>query len=182
MKVFNAIIGVFAVFGSLYCILWPGISFLNAGWIVAMLLFMWGVCSIISAIFLKQENKKDTGLAGSGFVGLLLGVAAAVISLLAMTVPSIELMFDMIIFWIFIFWLMFTGVFSIVKAVKHKNDDENSSRWIFSLVLGIIMILIALFCVCDWLLTAQIIGTLIGIGLLVSGIRLIFSAFEPSYE
>ena len=184
MKVFNAIIGVFAIFGSLYCILWPGESFLNAGWVVALLLLMWGVCSIVSAVFCKKEEKEgkeSKELAGKGTVGLALGIAAAVISLLALFVPAVEVMFDIIILLIFVFWLLFSGIYSIVKAIKNSKTSE-SNGWIFSLILGILMVLIGLFCVSNLLFEIALVGVIIGIGLMVAGVRLISSAFEPSYE
>ncbi len=184
MKVFNAIIGVFAIFGSLYCIFWPEESFLNAGWVVAILLLMWGICSIVSAIFFKRdqkEGKEGKELAGTGTVGLLLGIGAAVVSLLALFVPAVEALFYIIILLVFVFWLLFYGVYSIVKAIKSsKNSDSNG--WIFSLILGIIMVLIGLFCISDLLFEVALIGVIIGIGLMVAGVRLISSAFEPSFE
>ena len=43
MKVLNFIFGLLSVIGAFYCIFYPGLTFLNSGWIVTILLGMWGL-------------------------------------------------------------------------------------------------------------------------------------------
>lgn len=38
MKVFNCILGILTVLASIYCIFYPGLTFLNVGWIVTIIL------------------------------------------------------------------------------------------------------------------------------------------------
>ena len=48
MKVFNCILGILTVLASIYCIFYPGLTFLNCGWIVTIILGLWGISSIVS--------------------------------------------------------------------------------------------------------------------------------------
>ena len=50
MKVFNCIFGILSIIGAIYCMFYPGLTFLNAGWIVTILLGVWGICSVIDYI------------------------------------------------------------------------------------------------------------------------------------
>lgn len=47
MKVFNCILGILTVLASIYCIFYPGLTFLNIGWIVTIILGLWGISSIV---------------------------------------------------------------------------------------------------------------------------------------
>lgn len=47
MKVFNCIFGILSIIGAIYCMFYPGLTFLNTGWIVTILLGVWGICSVI---------------------------------------------------------------------------------------------------------------------------------------
>ena len=57
MKVFNCIFGILSIIGAIYCMFYPGLTFLNAGWIVTILLGVWGICSVID-YFAKRKKAK----------------------------------------------------------------------------------------------------------------------------
>lgn len=60
MKVFNCIFGVLSILGAVYCMFFPGISFLNTGWIVAILLGVYGMSSIFGYFSSSTTEKKVT--------------------------------------------------------------------------------------------------------------------------
>lgn len=177
MKVFNCIFGVFSVIGAVYCIFFPGISFLNAGWIVAILIGIYGTCSIFEyfANPVRKENK-DKGFVASGVLGLVVGIAAAVLSFIAMFSTGMRAILDITILFIFVFWLINSGIFGIIGAVKQKKSG--GKLWILSLILGIAVIIAGLYGVTHLLFTAVSIGYIIGFELMIYGIRLIMSVFE----
>ena len=94
MKVLNFIFGLLSVIGAFYCIFYPGLTFLNSGWIVTILLGMWGICSVIDYFLKRKKSKSEQSEAVMGTLGLIVGIAAAVVSVLAMFIPSIRLVFD----------------------------------------------------------------------------------------
>ena len=44
MKVINGIVGVLSIFGAIYCLFFPGLSFINIGWVITTILGIFGIC------------------------------------------------------------------------------------------------------------------------------------------
>lgn len=172
MKVFNCILGFFAILGGIYCTVFPGITFLNSGIILAILLGVMGLCSVFEFI----ANRKNKELLASGIVELILGIGSAVISILAIYSPAIRLMLDILVLMMFVCWLIYSGVTGIFTAVAVKK--LGSKMWVFSLVMSILTILTGLFAASHLLFTVFAIGYMIGFGFTVYGLRLILSVFE----
>ena len=113
-----------------------------------------------------------------GTFGLVLGIAAAVFSVLALFFPGIRAMLDIIILCMFAGWLIVSGISSI--AVSFTIKKTGSKRWILSLILGILVLIGGIYGIFHMLFVAQTIGILIGILLLTYGFRLILSVFEKN--
>jgi len=182
MKVFNAIIGVLAIFGALFCIFWPAVSFLNVGWIVAFVLFLWGVCAIVTYAMDKSRGHKDNDKAASGVLGLVFGIAACVVSILAIFIPEIKAIFMVIILVLLVLFLILAGVKNIIQAFKDKKDEATSKGWVGKLILGIIQILCGILGIASWLFAATLLGILMGVMLGVFGCTLIASVFSKDDE
>lgn len=177
MKVINGIIGVLSILGAIYCLFFPGLSFLNAGWVITTILGIFGICSIIF-YFTKKKIYKHLMIEGiHGVFGLVVGIAAAVVSILAIFVPSIQLALDVIILIIFAIWMIVDGISSIAEAFVMKKVSTSKS-WILALVLGIIMLILGIYGICHLVFVARAIGIMIGIMLMSYGIKLIASLFE----
>jgi len=180
MKTFNCILGFFSILGAVYCILFPGATFLSSSLIVAILLGIMGICSIFE-FATNRERKEEQGrkkLVANGVVGLIFGIAAAVLFVLAIFVPSVRAIMDIIILLMFVFWLIYAGVIGIFKAVALKK--HGGKMWVFSLVMSILLVVTGLYGATHLVYAAFAIGYMIGIELLVYGIRLIMSAFEKN--
>ncbi len=179
MKVFNCILGLFAVFGAIYCMFYPGLTFLSSGWIVAMLLGVYGICSIFEYFANpERKEKKNGGLVAGGVLGLILGIASAVLSVLALFNAGIRASLDLTILFMFAFWLIFSGIASVCNSVTLKK--KGGKMWIFTLILGVVVILTGFYGAIHPLFTALSIGYIIGIELMIYGVRLIMSLFEKS--
>ena len=109
-----------------------------------------------------------------GAFGLVVGIAAAVVSILAIFVPSIQAVLDLIILIIFAIWMILDGVSSIAESFAMKKASTSKS-WILALVLGIIMLI---YGICHLIFVARFIGITMGIMLMSYGIKLIASLFE----
>lgn len=178
MKTFNCILGCFGVLGAVYCMFFPGATFLSSGLIVAILLGVMGICSIFE--FATNKEAKNTQgrkkLAANGVIELIFGIGAAVLSVLAIFIPWVRAMLDIMILIMFVFWLIYSGVTGIFTAVAIKK--LGSKMWVFSLIMNILLIITGLYGATHLVYAAFAIGYMIGITLLVYGIRLIMSAFE----
>lgn len=179
MKVFNCILGVFSVFGSIYCMFFPGATFLSSGWIAAILLGVMGICSIFEYIRNRKEKGENTDkkLVANGALGLVFGICAAVMSVLALFLPSVRGIIDITILLMFVFWLVYAGIIGIFGATEQKKLG-GGKMWVFTLVMSILMIVTGVYAVTHLLYAAFAIGFMIGIELMVYGVRLIMSVFE----
>lgn len=176
MKIFNCILGVLSIIGAIYCIFYPGMSFLNSGWIAAILLGVWGICAIFDFLSKHNEKNKSKSEAVMGILGLVAGISAAMVSILAMFMPGIRLILDIIILCIFAGWLIISGISSTIESFKAKKAARKS--WIVTLILGVLVLLAGIYGIFNLLFVAQTIGLLIGILLMTYGFRLILSVFE----
>lgn len=178
MKTFNCILGGFSVAGAAYCMLFPGKTFLSSALIVAILLGIMGVCSIFE--FASSRERRDEAgrkkLAANGVLQLVLGIGAAVLSILAVFYAPVRAVLDVIILIIFIFWLIYSGTIGIFRAVRAKKSGVK--MWAVSFVMSILLIVTGLYAATHLIYAAFAIGYMIGISLLIYGIRLIMSAFE----
>lgn len=179
MKVFNCIIGVFAIFAAMYCAFWPGVTFLNTGWIVTILLGVWGICAIFDYFSKPKDGDRSKNNVAMGVLGLIGGIAAAVISILALFMPQVSIIIDVIMLYMLVCWFIIGGIMSIVGAVKMSKVSQ-SKGWILTLILGILVLLAGIYGIFHMFIMAQTAGLLIGILLMTYGIRLICSVFEEN--
>lgn len=178
MKTFNCILGGFSILGAIYCMFYPGVTFLSSGLIVAVLLGAMGVCSIFEYAT-NKERKNEAGrksLAANGVIELIFGIIASVMCVLAIFVPAVRGVLDITILMMFVFWLIYAGIAGIFKAVAVKK--LGGKMWVLSLVLSILLIVTGLYATTHLVAAAFAIGYMIGIELLVYGVRLIMSVFE----
>lgn len=112
-----------------------------------------------------------------GAFGLVVGIAAAVVSILAIFVPGIQAVLDLIILIIFTIWMIIDGISSIAESLAMKKASASKS-WILALVLGIIMLILGIYGICNLIFAARVIGITMGIMLMSYGIKLIASLFE----
>lgn len=179
MQIFNIIIGILAIFCGIYNLFWPELSFLNAGWFVAIVLLLWGICAIATyAIDKRQHGDKDRYNASTGVTGLVFGIIAVVVSVLALFIAPIEAMFMVIILITFMVFLAVSGVQSIIRGVSLKKTVD-SRGWILQIVLGTLQLIAALIGLGNWFFTAGLISVLFGIMMLIFGVSLITAAFSP---
>lgn len=175
MKVFNCILGVFSIFAAIYCFILPlGSFWMTTGWMVAVLLGVIGVCSI----FEYARNKKDKTLMFNGPVLLILGIGAAVLSTLAIINPKWQSFFNIIIVLLFALWMVISGIESTVQSFSIKKNGKK--LWWLSLIMGILLVISGMYAGTHILITGAFLGYILGIALMMYGIRLIISVFEKN--
>lgn len=177
MKLFNGILGVFAIIASSYCFWFPGISFLNVGWMVTILLLGWGGCVLFEAGTNNSESKPDKMTRARGVVALSAGIVTCISAIIAEIMPVYAVVTDEIIICIFVVWIIISGLSSIITALSSIKKLP-CSKWILKLVLGIITFLAGIYGICHVFLTAWTITLMIGSLLTVYGFRLLASVFE----
>ena len=175
MKVFNCIMGIFSLFAAFYCIFMPGVSaVMTIGWIVTCLLGAIGFCGI----FEYARNKESKNLIFNGVTGLIIAIACAVLSVVAMFDVSLRATFDLIIVVMFALWLVLSGVDSTVTSFKLKKDGVKT--WWLSLILGILIIVVGMYAGVHLIYATRTLGYLMGFALTFYGIKLIGTVFEKN--
>lgn len=177
MKLFNGILGVFAAFAAMFCFLYPGRTFLNAGWMVTMLLLCWGLCAMFESFHNKTDTKPGKDITARGIVAVVAGLLAASASVLSLVSPKLKIAMDMLIVCVFLFWILASGITAIIRALVVVKKQEGK-KWVYVLVLGVLTLLIGLYGVYHAFLTAWAMTLMFGIVLLGYSIRLLASIFE----
>lgn len=181
MKVFNAILGIFAIFAAIYTVWFPGVSFLNAGWIITILLSVWGACALFESLCVKSNRADNKWTIGRAILALLGGMAAAVITVISIFYPALSLAVDLVVVYMFVTWLILSGITSIVSAVK-VTKKSGSKWWIVTLILGILTVIAGVYGGFHLLFMIRTMGMLLGVLLMVYGVRLLASVFEQSEQ
>ena len=164
MKAFNIILGVYAVFNSLYCIFWPEESVLGIGWIIAILLALWGISSIAEYFITKKEAK---GLGANGGIGLGLGIAAMVVSILSMSSVTLSSVFTIVVIICLALGIIVLGVSELVKGSRIKKEGGKSGGMTAA---GIFHLLAGVFGLLSIALMSESAPLAVGIMLLVIGL------------
>ena len=177
MKLFNGILGVFALFAAAYCFWFPGISFLNAGWMVTILLLGWGACVLFEAGTNKGEDRPEGATVIKGIIAVIAGVVTCISAIVSEVNPTYAIITDKIIVYIFVLWLILSGLSTMLTALTTVKLVP-CSKWVVKLILGLVTFLAGAYGVYHVFLTAWTVTVMFGALLLVCGFRLLGSVFE----
>lgn len=176
MKIFNFIIGIFAIFAAILMLCWPGASFISIGWLIAFFIGIWGICQIITYATNKKKGKTNKNDAANGTFGLVMGIAVVALSILSWFIPAIDAIFFILLLGIFALYLLISGVGNIAMAVALKKIDGHRP-WVLSLIVGILEIILALSCIGNIFVNIVVFNTMLSVTIGAFGVLLIMSAF-----
>ena len=164
MKVFSIVFGVLIAICGLSCMFTPLITFLEAGYFLVILLFVYGTVGIIRSV----SNKTD----GLDFVFDILSI---ILGIVILVVPGLKLMTDGMLIYLMAFWFMLQGVINIFQAFRQKKVTKGLG-WVWTLTLGILGLLVGIYSVVHPMLLALTFGILVGVYFIESGISMIVMA------
>ena len=177
MKALNFIFGIIAILCSGVFFADPILSKILFTYIGAVILGVLGLVEIIKYFVDRKKQKSNPTMAFTGTAGLVLGICAVVYALLNAYVPFFTLATEMLLAIMFTVFMLFSGISDIVTFFKTKDILSQGMR-IFTLVLGILMVIASLSCLsCVWIVTGMF-GIFIGVSLVFKGVDLIISAFN----
>ena len=181
MKVLAVILGVLMVISGVYCLLFPGMQY----WMIAYIV---GVCMILdsagrlAAWWNSRKEGESQGLL------LLSGILSLIFGIVLVLSPTLQLAFDLFLIYMMASWVVLLGILRIVHALNlrklNKTYEKNplGKSWGIALVLGILMILLGIYSFFHPLVMAMTIGMLIGIGLIIAGVNIIYLGAASSSE
>ena len=164
MTVLFTILGVLLVIGGISCMFTPLATLLAAGYLIGILLLVYGIFGIVRAITEK-----------GGALDWILSILALAIGLFSFFRPDASLgAYSGIIIVLLAGFFLVQGIVHIVTAIKTRFVNKN---WVWSLIVGILAAILGIFCFVYPMFTAVTAGVLIGFFFVMMGISMISMAF-----
>lgn len=164
MKVFSIVFGVLVAICGLSCMFTPLITFLEAGYFLVILLFIYGTVGIVRSV-----SNKTYGL------DFVFDILSIILGIVILVVPGLKLMTDGMLIYLMAFWFMLQGVINIFQSFRQKKMTKGLG-WIWTLTLGILGLLVGVYSVVHPMLLALTFGILVGVYFIESGISMIVMA------
>ncbi|MBD0267851.1 DUF308 domain-containing protein [Pseudanabaena sp. FACHB-2040] len=155
------VLGVLVILLGIAAIASPLVAGVVTGLFLGWLFILGGV---IQGIYTFQHHRSS----GSIVLGLLLSVFSLIVGILLVADPWAGAVSLTLFVGVYFF---FDGVFRVFLAFQLKS----SSRWPWLLANGILMIILGILIWSEWPLNAPwMLGILVGVGLLINGLALLF--------
>ena len=164
MKVFSIVFGVLIAICGLSCMFTPLITFLEAGYFLVILLFVYGTVGIIRSV-----SNKTYGL------DFVFDILSIILGIVILVVPGLKLMTDGMLIYLMAFWFMLQGGINIFQSFRQKKAAKGLG-WLWTLTLGILGLLVGIYSVVHPMLLALTFGILVGVYFIESGISMIVMA------
>ena len=162
MVVLSIIVGVLLIIGGCACMFNPGVTFLTSGYLIAILLLVYGIVGIINVIR-KYAHPME----------LLMHIPAIIIGVIAIIRPGSTLVLDTMLVYFLAIWFIIQGIVSICVSVQARKTKIG---WYWGVVLGILALLLGIYTCFHPMVSALAIGILIGFYLIDAGINMIVLA------
>ncbi|AIC16764.1 HdeD family acid-resistance protein [Nitrososphaera viennensis] len=164
-------IGAIAIVLSLAAIIYPVLTVVATLTVAAIILLLFGIENIVAGIFVYKQAR-------AAHIGL--GILVIILAVLVMAFPLGAAMFVAILAGVA---LMFSGFASIVAGlmgVSERATDTTPSRGarIFSVIAGALAVALSVMILAFPAFGIELVAIVIGIGLLVYGIRLVVTGIS----
>lgn len=171
MKIFTIILGVIMALCGVSCMCTPIMTFLEAGYFLVILLLVYGLAAIVRSVMQKEYG-----------MPFFFGILSVILGVVIMAVPGLKLMTDGMLIYMMAAWFLVQGIVNILVSMKQKKAVEGKG-WIWTLILGILGVLLGIYSLVHPMLLAFTFGILVGIYFIESGVSLIaMAAAVPSEE
>lgn len=159
MTILSIILGVLMLIVGISCLFTPLATMLAAGYIVGILLLVYGIANIIRAITEKGDALE-----------WIMSILAIIVGIVAIVRPGGTLALDTVIVYLLAAFFLIEGVIQIVLSIKTKGVNKN---WVPELISGILFLLLGILSFANPTFAAVTVGVLISFFFIVTGISLI---------
>jgi uncharacterized membrane protein HdeD (DUF308 family) len=156
-------LGALTIALSIFALAFPGATFISIVWILAIVLFFLGIEEIIVGIFSPRKSRWSS-------IGL--GILVLIFAGIAISYPVAAAI--TIIIFIGIAFLI-NGIARIIEGFSGKHSGASRA---FLIGVGILAIALSAAVLISPLFGARLAGIIIGIGLLITGIQMIFTGIQ----
>ena len=168
MTVLFIILGILLIAAGFSCIFTPLLTFMSASYFIVILVMVYGILGIISAI---RYRKFGVSFVFS-ILSVLLGVAMLVLPSSLLVAQNVWLIMTAV-------WFVLMGIVTIVNSVT-VTKATGSKLWILQLIFGILAVLIGCYSFFHPAVLAVSVGILIGAFFIETGFTMMFGAVAAS--
>ena len=166
MKITAIVLSILQILIGIACLFNPLSTAATLTYILAFAMIASGIILCVSYyIFGGSDNLTIFRL--PGLWALILGIAMIILGLLLFAMPNF---IPTIIAFGFGAWLLINGIVKIVSAVKLRYYEPG---WVWSLIFGIISILLGLICFTHMTAIVSLIGIVLGVVLISEGVNML---------
>lgn len=163
MTVLFIILGILLVIGGFSCIFTPLLTFMNMGYFVVILMFVFGIIGIIKAIVEKRFG-----------ISFVFDILSVLLGVLMLSFPKYLLLGEGVMLMMTAVWFVIMGIVTIIDSIK-ITKAAGSGIWVLQLIFGILAVLIGVGSFFEPLRLAVTLGVLIGIDFIEAGLTLMFT-------
>jgi uncharacterized membrane protein HdeD (DUF308 family) len=156
-------LGVLTIALSIFALAFPATTFISIIWILAVVLFFVGIEEIIVGIFSPRRSRWSS-------IGL--GILVLIFAGIAMSFP-VATAITIIIFIAIAF--LINGIARIIEGFSGKHSGISRA---FLIGVGILAIVLSVTVMASPFFGARLAGIIIGIGLLITGIQMIYAGIQ----
>ena len=156
-------LGALTIALSILALAFPAIAYISAVWILSIVLFFVGIEQIIVGIFSPRRSRWSS-------IGL--GILVLIFAAIAMSFPVAAAL--TIIIFIGIAFLI-NGIARIIEGFSGKHSGISRA---FLVGVGIMAVALSVAVLLSPFFGATLAGIIIGIGLLITGIQMIFTGIQ----
>ena len=148
MKIFTMMFGILLAVCGFSCMFTPIMTFLETGWFLMILLFVYGIMGIIKAVTQKEYK-----------IQFLFSIISVILGAVILFVPGLRLMTDGMLIYLMAGWFLLQGIVDIFLSFRQKKRGEGKG-WIWTMILGILGLLVGIYSFVHPLFAAFTIGIL----------------------
>ncbi len=168
MAVVSIILGILLVICGFSIMFSPLLTFLGVGTLLAIVLLIWGIMAVV-----RGASTKIYGLT------FVLAIISIILGFLLLISPAATFETDMLILYLAAVFVIVRGLVAIIQSVKSAKGNK-SKKWIWGIVLGILAVILGIFCMANPLFEAAVIGFLVAFYFIYVGFDMIYLGANDS--
>lgn len=175
MSVLMIILSILLIIGGVSCMATPADTFSMLGWLAGIAI----VISGITAIFRYASGKQ-----GRSVWELIGGIAGVLFGGFIIVNAFAQFATNMVIAYAAAIWLVVYGISGIAEALdlrkinKELPDEFRTASWLVVMILGIATAVLGVVCIFQPMITILSVGFLIGVSILISGIKTLILSIQ----
>ncbi len=159
MSIISIILGVILIAGGVFCMFTPFATFLSAGYMLAIMLFIYGIFGIVR--FFQKE---------AGVLELIASILAIVVGVIAIVRPGGILVMDSFVLNMVSAWLLVKGLINIIVSIQGRDEIKG---WGWGVAAGVLSIVAGVLSFLHPGITALTVGIMMGVVFVENGIDMI---------